>query len=472
MEHDSLAFASAVELARLIRSRQLSPVELVELFLRRIEDLNPRLKAYLTVTGEEAREAARQAEEALQRGGQLLPLLGIPISIKDLFFTRGIRTTGGSLAYASFIPEEDALPVERLRRAGAIILGKTNTSEFGMSATTENYLAEDCCNPWDTGRTSGGSSGGAAVSIAAGLAPLAIGSDGGGSIRIPASFCGVFGFKPTYGLVPSSVGFGGMPLFSHPGPLTRTVGDAALMLNVIAGPDPRDPNCLRDQRPDFVQALRSKGRAGRLKAAWSPNLGYAVVDSEVISVAEAAARSLDSLGCDVEEATPAIGEPFSTFRTIALADGYAAHAHLLEDQADILVSYVKSTLERGKQVTGADYSRALRDLERFRRQMVDFFDKYDLLLTPTTAVSAFPLRQRPREIDGKRVDPLWSPFPLTVPFNLTGQPAATVPCGFSPDGLPIGLQIIGRWKEDVIVLRASAAFEQAHPWAGKRPPVS
>jgi Asp-tRNA(Asn)/Glu-tRNA(Gln) amidotransferase A subunit family amidase len=488
MGRDSLAFASAVELARLIKEKELSPVELVDLFLKRIEGLNPKLNAYLTVTGEEAREAAQKAEKASQQGEQLPPLFGVPVSIKDTFATRGIRTTRGSLVYANSIPDTDAISVERLLKAGAIILGKTNTPEIGLSPTTENNLGEDCCNPWNTDRVTGGSSGGAAVAVAAGMAPLSIGGDSGGSIRIPASFCGVYGIKPTNRLVSSL--FSGMPLFGCQGPITRTVADAALMLNAIAGPDPRDPYCLSEQPPDYVKALESKNEIGRLKVAWSLDLGYAAVDPEVASVTEAAARSFEAFGCSVEEASPDIWDAFPTsWVPIAWADEYASYAELIENQelSSILTSYARRFLEAGKRVTGVEYGKAIRELLRFRKKMEDFFNKYDLLLTPTLATTAFPRHQRakgvdikeinphlfyPSEIGGKRVHPHYGFHNHTPAFNMTGQPAATVPCGFSSDGLPIGLQIVGRCKEDATVLQASAAFEEAHPWADKRPPVS
>lgn len=488
MERESLVFSSAVELLQFFRDRQISPVELVDLFLDRIRNLNPKLNAYLTVTGEEAKEAAQKAEAIMQKEKELPPLFGIPISIKDLTFTRGIRTTGGSLAYANFIPNEDAVAVERLLKAGAIIMGKTNTPEFGLAATTENNLGEDCCNPWNTNLVAGGSSGGAAVSVAAGMTSIATGSDGGGSIRIPSSMCGVYGFKPTIGLVPSVVGFGGMPLFGTIGPITHTVADAALMLNVIAGPDPRDATCLRSQPPDFVKAVESRKKPDHFKIAWSPDLGYAAVDPEVLSVTKAMAFSFESFGCNVEEASPIVSDAReSIWKPIALADEYAAHAHIFENKSHLLVSYVKADLEYGKRVSGAEYSKALQNLWYFRRQMEFFFDKYDLLLTPTLAVPAFPRHQRPKginvtevnprlfypdEIDGKKVPSRYGFYPFTYPFNITGQPAATVPCGLSKDGLPIGLQIVGRYGEDITVLKASAAFEKAHPWRHRRPPVS
>ena len=467
MASGSLLFTPASELAQLIKTRKLSPVELVDHILRRIGGLNPKLNAYLTVAEAEARSAARAAEAAVIRGEELPPLHGVPLSIKDLHFTKGIVTTGGSLVFRDFVPDEDSVAVERLRRAGAIILGKTNTPEFGLSATTENRLGDHCRNPWHPERTAGGSSGGAAAAVACGLGPLALGSDGGGSIRIPSGFCGVYGLKPTRGRVPKYGGFGGFELFSDIGPIARTVRDAALMLSVMAGYDRRDPASLRDQPPDFLTAV--DGELQGLRLAWSPDLGYARVDPEVKSAAESAAHAFASLGCEVEEATPAIDDPFAIFSPIMLADQYAACGHLLGERADELVPYVKSTLQHGAEAPGYRYSQALRALERFRMQMADFFEHYDLLLTPTNAVPAFPVGRRPREIDGQEVDTLWGPFPFTAPFNLTGQPAANLPCGFSAEGLPIGLQIIGRWGEETTVLRASALFEQTRPWADRIP---
>jgi Asp-tRNA(Asn)/Glu-tRNA(Gln) amidotransferase A subunit family amidase len=481
MEHDSLAFASAVELAKLFREKKVSPVEVVELLLRRIEELNPKLNAYLTITGDEARAPARKAEKAFQKGEELPPLFGIPVSIKDLFTTRGIRTTHGSLTDANCVPDEDALSVERLRKVGVIILGKTNTPEFGMSPTTENRLGDFCRNPWNTECVSGGSSGGSAAAVAAGMGPLSLGSDGGGSIRIPSSFCGVYGIKPTYGLVPSAI-WGGMPYFSTFGPITRTVADAALMLNVIAGPDPRATYCLRETPPDYLKALESKDEVKKLQIAWSPDLNYAAMDPEVVSIAKAAARSFERFGCSVEEASPDLWNAYPTaWRPIAWCDEYLAHTDALENQADRLVGYVKDYLEYGKKVTGADYAKALHEMWALQKQMLNFFDKYDLLLTPTLATTAFlgksvDLRKEnphltvyPSIIGGKKVHSHWGFKALTATFNMTGQPAATVPCGFSSDGLPIGLQIVGRRREDTAVLQASAVFEEIQPWADKRP---
>jgi len=465
MQNEQIAFTSAWELAGLIRTKKLSPVELIDCLLERISRLNPKLNAYLTVAEAEARSAARDAEQAVMKGEELPPLHGLPVSIKDLHLTRGIRTTFGSLIFKDLIPDEDEVAIERLRRSGAIILGKTNTPEFGQSGTTENRLGDDCRNPWNIERTSGGSSGGAAAAVAAGLGPLALGTDGAGSIRIPTAFCGIYGLKPTQGRVPVPA-----PMFVVLGPIVRTVRDAAFMLDAIAGYDHSDPNSLREKPPCFVDAL--EGGLEGLKVAWSPDLGYARVDPEVRSTARSAAYLFESLGCHVEEATPKSGEPFSIHSAIFWTNAYAARGHLLREHAEELMPYVKSNMESGEKITGREYSLALRDLAFFRRDMADFFERYDLLLTPTNAVPAFPVGQRPREVDGQEVGQEWGSFPFTSTFNLTGQPAANVPCGFSSDGLPIGLQIVGRWGDEATVLRASAAFEKARPWANKIPPLS
>ena len=442
---------------------------LVDDLLQRINDLNPQLNAYLTVAEAEARASAQAAEKAVLEGADLPPLHAIPIAIKDLEFTRGIRTTGGSFAYKDFVPGEDAVIVERLKRAGAIILGKTNTPEFGSFGEVWNRLSDDCRNPWDLERTSGASSGGSAVTVAAGLAPLATGTDGAGSIRTPAAFCGVYGIKPTFGLVPMYGGFLTLPLYTSAGPIARTVRDAALMLSVIAGHDFRDPNSRREDPPDFLAGLEDPIKD--LRIAWSPDLGFAQVDPEVRSIAQSAARVFESLGCIVEEATPPIGEDFIDIaEPIRNTDKFAAFGHLLETRAEELMPYIRSVFERGRKVTGMEYSISLRGLERLNARLGDFFERYDLLLTPTTAVPAFPVRQPPKTIDGGEVAPNASTTLLTIVWNLTGQPAASVPCGFSHQGLPVGLQIIGRTREDTKVLRASAAFEQAHPWAGHVPP--
>ena len=471
-----LAFASATRLRRLIADKGVSCVEVVELFFERIEEYNPRLNAYLALCQEEAVQQAGRAQEAVDKGEELGPLHGIPVSVKDLELTRGIPTTLGSAMFKDRTPEMDSVVVERVKSAGAIILGKTNTPEFGLSGTTENKLGDACRNPWDTARTPGGSSGGAAAALAAGLCTLATGSDGGGSIRIPASFSGLFGIKPSQGRVPRYGGYGypAANHFSQSGPMSRTVADTALLLQVLSGPDPRDPVSMRETPPDFSAGLGQGVSNWRI--AWSPDLGYAGVDPEVVRVTERAARVFEDLGAVVETPDLAIEDPFQAFWDVFATASYTSYGHLLEERRDDFTYYGLRAFEHGAEVTGADLSRALLRVDQLRRQMENFFDEYDLLLTPTMAVPAFPIEQRPSVIGGKSVDPFWGYLPFTFPINMTGQTAASIPCGFSesPDsaGMPIGLHLVGPRGAEARVLQASAAFEEARPWQNQRPPVS
>ena len=472
MPNDDLAFTPASDLRGLIDSRQVSAVELTEMFLRRIEALNPKLNAYLTVTGEEALASARDADQALQRGESRGPLHGVPISIKDLEVTRGIRSTMGSAVFKDHIPDRDSIVVERVRQSGAIILGKTNTPEFGFSGTTENRLGDAARNPWNVERTAGGSSGGAGAAVAAGLCTVATGSDGGGSIRIPCSFTGTYGIKPSQGRVPRFGGVGrpAYNTFSQSGPMTRTVQDTALLLQVLAGQDSRDVGCIRQESPDFLAAL-DQGVAG-LRIAWSPDLGYGAVDPEVIEATSLATRVFEELGCSVDEPGIALEDPFPAFWDCFSIGGYTSYGHLLEDHGEELTDYGRNTLEHGRELTAADYSRALQQVRELQARMESLFEQYDLLMMPATAVPAFPVGQHPAVIGGREVPPFWGYTPFTFVFNMTMQTASSVPCGFSSDGMPIGLHIIGRRGEEATVLRASAAFEQVRPWADKRPPLS
>ena len=465
-----LAFMSARELSRAIRGRRVSAVEVAEAFYRRIEALDPQLHSYLALCPEQAMADARAADDAVARGWALGPLHGIPISIKDLEMSKGIPTTLGSALFRDRTPEVDSVVVERVKAAGAVVLGKTNTPEFGQSGTTENELGEPCRNPWNTAYTPGGSSGGAGAALAAGLCAIATGSDGGGSIRIPASFSGVFGIKPSQGRVPRYGGYGRPAAnhFSQSGPMTRTVADTALLLQVLAGPDSRDPGSIRETPPDFSAGLCLGVRGMRL--AWSPDLGYAGVDPEVAAVTARAARVFEELGAVVEDAPLRLDDPFDAFFDVFATAAYTSYGHLLEQHRGEFSPPGLRSIEHGAGVTGAGLSRALLRVDQLGRQMEDFFDTYDLLLTPTMATPAFEIGQRPAVIGGKEVDPHWGFLPFTYPINMTGQTASSVPCGFSSDGLPIGLHIIGPRRAEAKVLQASAAFENARPWADKRPP--
>ena len=466
MHSDALAYLSAIDLADLIRRKQVSPVEVVEALLGRIELVNPRLNAYCTVTADAARTAARAAEAAVLRGDPLGPLCGVPFSVKDLVITRGVRTAFGSRIYEHHIPDEDAPVVERLCAAGAIMVGKTTTPEFGWKGATDSPLTGISRNPWDLTKTPGGSSGGAAAAVAAGLAPLAVGTDGGGSIRIPASFCGVFGLKPTCGLVPvyptPNTG-----TLSHVGPMTRSVRDAALMLQVLAGPDDRDPLSFPATGIDFTGGLDDGIRG--LRVAWSPTFGYAKVAPEVRVLAEAAARRFQDLGCQVEEVERVFADPDPIWAPLFYAGVAARLEPFLAEWRDRIDPGLLEVVEEGNRLSGVELIKASFARAAFYQEVRQFFQRYDLLLSPTLAVPPFAAgMERPPDYPaGSRLS--WVAF--TYPFNLTGHPAATVPCGFTADGLPIGLQIVGRRLQDGLVLRASAAFEAALPWAGRRPVV-
>jgi Asp-tRNA(Asn)/Glu-tRNA(Gln) amidotransferase A subunit family amidase len=426
------------------------------------------LNAFCLVTADAARAAAREAEIAVMKREPLGPLHGVPLSLKDVLYTRGIRTTGGSRLFADLVPEDDTVAVGRLKAAGAVILGKTNTSEFGHKALTDNPLFGVTRNPWDLTRTPGGSSGGAAAAVASGLGPVAIGTDGGGSVRIPAGFCGVVGLKPSFGRVPQMPGFPGWEQLGTIGPITRTVRDAAAVLDVIAGADDRDRASLPREADSYVRACDDDVRG--LHVAWTPDLGYAAVDERVAEVCANAAAEFEELGCHVEVVNPGWEDLEEEFGTILAAQFFAAWAdELPAREADLDASLVRF-IRRGGGVTTRQFLKARTKVESYWQEVATFLARFDLLLTPTTAVPPFALGSGvPREIAGREVSRLgWMPF--TYPFNLTGQPAASVPAGWTDDGVPVGLQIVGRRHAERTVLAAAAAFEAAWPWRDRRPP--
>ncbi|MCX6005067.1 MAG: amidase family protein [Chloroflexi bacterium] len=469
MDNNEICRMTTIEMAQAIRARKISPVEVMDAVLRRIKELNPRVNAFCTLVAEDARKQAVQAEASVMKRDKLGPLHGVPVSIKDLFFTKGIRTTGGSKIFEDFVPQENDIAVERLAAAGAIVIGKTNTSEFGWMALTDNRLFGPTHNPWNLELTPGGSSGGAAAVVALGMGPLAIGSDGGGSIRVPASFCGVFGFKPSFGRVPRGPGFPGWEMVAHTGPITRTVRDAALAMEIIAGKDDIDCFSLPETNLSYLSALT--GDLKGLKIAWSPDLGYTVADPQVLKITEKAVKTFTSLGASVESITPALNSPehaFSTHVGVQLATLLHDKLDEYREQIDPLLAIF---IDMSKDKSARGYVAEWWQLLEYRRKINTIFNKYDLLLTPTVSVPPFKLGcYGPREIAGKKVSPLaWMAF--TYPFNVTGQPAASVPCGWTEDNLPVGLQIVGRRFDDATVLKASAAFEKASPWADKYPPL-
>ena len=467
-----LCFLPAEELAAAIRKKNISPREVVEAVLERIEKVNPKVNAYCTVVPEMARETARRAEEKVMRGEVVGPLHGVPFSVKDLNLTKGVRTTFGSKIFEHFVPQEDGLIVERMKNAGAILIGKTNTPEFGAGANTYNSVFGATRNPWKPTHTCGGSSGGAAVALACGLGPLATGSDLGGSLRIPAAFCGVVGFRTTPGLIPIYPSLLAYDNLGVEGPMARTVGDAALMLSVVAGEDPRAPISFPSDPRAFLSAAASPDIRG-LKAAWSPDLKIIPVDQEVREVAGRAARRFQEMGCTVEEAEPdmqGVREIIYVTRSLRML---ASHADKLEKWREKMNPNLVWNIEQGFTLTPQRIAEAERERTNLYRRVREFFTRFDLLLTPTVAVPPFPVEMSyPREINGKPLENYTDWFLLTYAMTLTGYPAISIPCGFTREGFPVGLQIVGRKLSETTVLRAASAFEALAPWRYKRLPVA
>ncbi len=457
---DGLAFLTATEQADLVRRREVTSVELVETYLERIERLDPELNAYVTVCADEARAAAAGA---LADG----PFRGVPLPIKDLNETAGIRTTFSSRAFADYVPDFDAAVVRRLKTAGFVVLGKTNTPELGLTAVTESELNGPCRNPWDTARTPGGSSGGAASAVAAGLAPAAHGSDGGGSIRIPASCCGLFGIKPARGRV-SPAPYGGLEGFSTSGPLARTVLDAAALLDVIAGYETGDPYWAPPPDRPFGDEVGADPGRLRVALTTTPPID-APVAPECVSAAAEAASVLEELGHSVEEATP----PWGDYELIGwFMKVWQVMPALYDRPTELFEPETRALIEAASQLNAVDYVRSTAGLRNLSRRIVGFLDDYDLLLTPTLA-------QLPVAIGALEDDDPWVQFanagrftPFTQVANITGLPAVSVPLAWSADGLPVGVQLVGRPADEATLLRVSAQLEQARPWRDRRPPVA
>jgi amidase len=474
MNDEELCFLQASELVSLYRRRRVSPLEVVRAVLARIEQVNPPLNAYCTVAAEQAVAAARRATAALgKRGVALGPLHGVPVSIKDLTPTKGIRTTWGSKIYEHHVPEADGLVVERLKAAGAIVVGKTNTPEFGAGANTFNAVFGVSRNPWNPKLTCGGSTGGGAIALATGLGPLAQGSDLGGSLRLPAAFCGVVGFRTSPGCVPVWPNANAWDSLSVQGPMARTVADTALMLSVMTGPDPRVPISYPVDARALLAAVKRPSIKG-LRIAWGGDLGITPLDHEVRRLTEGTLGVFRKLGARVEAAHPDFGEVGEIVRTTrGLAMVTRQEANLAKWKPLMQENLVKNT-EQGLALTSSEIARGARLRTELFHRVRRFMERYDLILTPTAAVPPFPVEMRsgPEEINGVRMSHYIQWALLTYAFTVVNAPAISVPCGFTRDGLPVGLQIAGRWRDEAGVLRAAAAFEQAAPWSHHRPPVA
>jgi aspartyl-tRNA(Asn)/glutamyl-tRNA(Gln) amidotransferase subunit A len=461
---DDIAYLPATSLLDAYRQRKLSPVEVTQGLLGRVDALQPRINAFCVIDRDGALEAARAAEARWQRGEPQGPLDGVPVTIKDLVLMKGFPTRRGSRMIEPVEDLEDGPAVARLREAGAVILGKTTTPEFGWKALGDSPLTGNTCNPWNLVRTPGGSSAGAAAACAAGIAPLHVGSDGAGSIRIPSAFTGIFGIKATFGRVPAYPP-SPMGLLSNVGPMARNVCDAALMLNMLARPDHRDPYSLPPERRVYLDGIDDGVRGWKI--AYSPNLGYARVDPEIAESCAAAARRFEELGAHVEEVRDIFPPPRDALLTLwgagiaHVLSGFPSDKHALCDPGLLAVGEV------GGRVTGSQYVAADMVRTALGHSMAAFHKQYDLLLTPMMPVPALPVGQDLNDPANESSWIDWSPF--SYPFNMTRQPAASIPCGLTRAGLPIGLQIVGPLYAEDRVLRAARAFEATQP--ERRPPI-
>jgi amidase len=451
---------SAVEMARLVRARELSAREVLSAHLAQIERVNPTVNAIVTLVADQAMEQARLADEAMARGTEVGRLHGLPIAHKDLQPTKGIRTTFGSPIFRDFIPAEDSLLVERLRQAGAILVGKTNTPEFGAGSQTFNPVFGSTLNPYDRTKTCGGSSGGAAVALACGMLPIADGSDMGGSLRNPASFCHVVGLRPSPGRVPTWPAATGWSTLSVDGPMARSVADAALILSALAGPDPRSPIALADAGGSFAAPLDRDFKGVRI--AWWQDLGGVPVDRRVKQVVNAQRHTFESLGCCVDDAEPdfeGFDEVFKAVRGLAfitgVADRVAAHREMVKDT-------ILWEIDRGQRLTAQDIGRAEIKRTELYHRMRQFMERHEFFVLPVTQVPPFDVNQPyVTEIEGVAMETYIDWMKSCYFISIVGNPAISVPCGFTPEGLPVGLQIVARHRDDWGLLQMAHAFEQA-----------
>lgn len=470
MRAEELTGLTISRAARLLRSRTISSVELTQATLERIQALEGRLHAFITVTSDLALAQARRAEREIARGDYRGPLHGIPVTLKDLYWTRGIRTTAGSKILADFVPDADSTATARLAAAGAVLVGKANMHEFAIGATTENPFYGTCHNPWNLEYIPGGSSGGSAAAVAAGLGLASLGSCTGGSIRIPAAFCGIVGLKPTYGLVPRTGIVPNSSSLDHGGPMTRTAADAAAVLEAIAGADGKDPSAVT-ARLTGMKSIRRRSLEG-LRVGVPRNYYFDVIDPEVDGLVRAAIAELRKLGATVTTVTvPDVELSLDACVVVAWSECANQHRNWLLSRPH---DYGPDTLDY---LTGAllyratDYVQAQRVRARIRHSVREVFRRVDVIVSPTGVIPASPIGQTEFQIDNRSVPVLSVMARITCIANLTGEPAVSVPCGFTKAGLPVGLQIHGRALEDATVLRVAHAYEQATGWTSQTPPL-
>jgi Asp-tRNA(Asn)/Glu-tRNA(Gln) amidotransferase A subunit family amidase len=473
MNKDEICFLPAYEIKEKIQSQELSSLEITEMFIERIEKINPIINAYCTTTFDLARELANKADGLVRKREKLGLLNGIPISIKDLMQTKGIRTTYGSKLYENFIPEQDDIAYQRLMNAGCVMLGKTNTPAFGHIALTKNKIFGETKNPWDIEKNSGGSSGGSASAVASGISPLSLGSDGGGSIRIPSSCCGVYGFKPTYGRIPSYPRIGiAFNSLDHYGSIVRYVKDAALMLNVIKGPHPSDNNSFPDDNIDYVKSLEDKPK--KLRIGYSTTLGYGkAIEDEIEEDILNNVYKFEQYNWEVEEAPITMKSPELAFKTL-VSIGYAYDLQKeYNKNPEFFDPDLTASIKLGLANSSLDIGKAMAQRKQVYEVISQYFKDFDILITPTIPCLAF----KPGWLESGTIFPTIGKKPLSIvswmtftyPFNLTGLPAASIPSGWSSSGLPIGMQIVGRRFDEKTVLQVSKAFEEIAPWQDKRP---
>ena len=470
MDTLEICYMGAGNLSKLVQSKEISPVEIIEAHLTRIDATEPVLNSFITLLADQARKSARQAEKDIQAGRYKGPLHGIPVALKDLYNTGGVRTTSGSRIFDTFIPTEDCTVAAKFHQAGAILLGKLNMHQFAYGPTGENPDYGHMHNPWNPDMVTGGSSGGSGSAAAAGQCTITTGSDTGGSIRIPAALCGIVGLKPTYGLV-SRYGLSALSWsLDHPGPMTRTVEDTAITMNVIAGHDPKDVASAKVDIPDYTSALTGdvKGlRIGIVKEYFE-----APLDPQVRKAVMDAISLLESMGAEIKEVSyPMFNQSQAISSTVLMAEATAYHRDLLEKDGHQLYEPVRQRLEAGLFISAAEYLRAQQARSIFDQQGRRLLDEVDLLAGPTEPVTAPEILASKVMAGEQEVGVVGALTQYTRPYNINGFPAISVPCGFSDDGMPIGLQLAGRPFDEMTVLRAAHAYEQANDWHTRRPPI-